>query len=771
MPVLGGNLILAAGVVAATTIAHPGPSDVPALSDDVGEGTLNTASPEVEVKDESMFESSVKIPSSINTGASRGRNRQLQQNTSEEGLEKEVSSQELAPQKETSHEHNEVESTVNDTELENSNVPSSDEVSILDGSFGDAQQVSQEKTPLSRESAEASGVQEVSALLPPSADEGKAYFDNSPKEDLNGGNSAIPLAAADAGGIANIDSINEAVGQGADSGEESVCADNYDNEDTNTVVSVVSEAEYVSLASDSENIQPLNNNPLDDNDLSSIQGRGYLSPVENLESSSNDEGGGSNKVAVMRAEYATKPEDDECKEQQHLDEDGDDDPILDELAFNKNLAKENYEAVSAEYNKALIRQESLQSAKDSSERLLERARDYYTEALSRSEVSRESVELIKKTYNNSLKERDRLEAEVSRLQNWLVDAQTDLNEAEAELESEKAKSHILGHAEVGWVDWSKVAKRDWEKIVEARLFFLINEYRANSGLAKLAMEDLFNDQALQWAREQADFIKLTHDTLETGEISDGRYIAYWTENLAYTGKRTDPVVVADNLFAQWKESEAHNANMLSSRSTHIGLGVYLNPHNSLVFAVSRTFMTTESGNEYAYFELTEYGTNTPLLNTEYVKGKQEPQMGYPILSPLNRHAVCKEKLPILPEALLLADNDKEIEAAEHIVRELQSEAKKAMSDIIEVKKELAYSEDLLADSAIRLARAKVDLDSSDSELSHALIELEMANKRLSVVVTEFEESQELSRSLQNALHQAKTELEEAEALFKEFSEA
>ena len=135
MPVLGSNLVLAAGVAATTAIAgSPCASDAPTLNNDLAASALNPASHETEIKDESMLESSVGIQTPINTGASRGRNRQLQKNTPEEELEKEVSSQEPVSQKETTHKNNEVGSTVNDAEGA-SNTPSCDEVNILEDSL------------------------------------------------------------------------------------------------------------------------------------------------------------------------------------------------------------------------------------------------------------------------------------------------------------------------------------------------------------------------------------------------------------------------------------------------------------------------------------------------------------------------------------------------------------------------------------------------------------------------------------------------------------
>ncbi len=104
-----------------------------------------------------------------------------------------------------------------------------------------------------------------------------------------------------------------------------------------------------------------------------------------------------------------------------------------------------------------------------------------------------------------------------------------------------------------------------------------NDYRELNGVDRLVHDPRMSAVAQAWAeRMSADYAStrdfdaaFRHNPLMTLQVPAG-----WEsvgENIALNGGHLDPYAY---LLTQWRNSPGHNANMLNSRWTHIGIGTY-----------------------------------------------------------------------------------------------------------------------------------------------------------------------------------------------------
>ncbi len=126
------------------------------------------------------------------------------------------------------------------------------------------------------------------------------------------------------------------------------------------------------------------------------------------------------------------------------------------------------------------------------------------------------------------------------------------------------------HAATAAGDCTTDASMDAE---EKAFLVLINNYRAQNNLAPLALSYTLT-KAAQWkSTDMANNSYFAHDDLSrswTQRISDCGY-GYNTwlgENIAAG------YVTAQDVFTAWKNSPGHNANMLGTNYTTIGIGRY-----------------------------------------------------------------------------------------------------------------------------------------------------------------------------------------------------
>ena len=104
-----------------------------------------------------------------------------------------------------------------------------------------------------------------------------------------------------------------------------------------------------------------------------------------------------------------------------------------------------------------------------------------------------------------------------------------------------------------------------------------NDYRELNGVDRLVHDPRMSAVAQAWAeRMSADYastrdfdVAFRHNPLMSYQVPAG-----WEsvgENIALNGGHLDPYAY---LLTQWRNSPGHNANMLNSRWTHIGIGTF-----------------------------------------------------------------------------------------------------------------------------------------------------------------------------------------------------
>ncbi|MEX1253202.1 MAG: CAP domain-containing protein [Dehalococcoidia bacterium] len=112
---------------------------------------------------------------------------------------------------------------------------------------------------------------------------------------------------------------------------------------------------------------------------------------------------------------------------------------------------------------------------------------------------------------------------------------------------------------------------------EALFLVLINQHRANNGRQPLQLSDKLNKAAAWKSKHMADNNYFAHNDTPINRTWDQRirdcgynFNTYLGENIAAGNSG------AQATFNQWLDSPGHNANMLSSNFTAIGIGRYFN---------------------------------------------------------------------------------------------------------------------------------------------------------------------------------------------------
>ena len=164
----------------------------------------------------------------------------------------------------------------------------------------------------------------------------------------------------------------------------------------------------------------------------------------------------------------------------------------------------------------------------------------------------------------------------------LADAEQAVSDAEARVSAaERAVSDAEADASrAGTVDWRLSDEGNQARVVERLLVQKVNAYRADAGLPALVASRTLDGEAQSWSAHMAGERDFNHDPSMSARLRagvDGAQLSGVGENIAYairgdaaTGKT--PEQIADSLFAQWKDSPAHNHNMLGAY-TVTGVGV------------------------------------------------------------------------------------------------------------------------------------------------------------------------------------------------------
>lgn len=203
------------------------------------------------------------------------------------------------------------------------------------------------------------------------------------------------------------------------------------------------------------------------------------------------------------------------------------------------------------------------SASDAAARLADAQRDY---------------EDAKAAYDAAVNSR----ADVASARAALADAERAVSDAEARVSAaERAVADAEAEAsQSGTVDWRTMDEGTQARVVERLLVQKVNAYRADAGLPALVASRTLDGEAQSWSAHMAGERDFNHDPSMSARLRagvDGAQLSGVGENIAYairgdaaTGKT--PEQIADSLFAQWKDSPAHNRNMLGAY-TVTGVGV------------------------------------------------------------------------------------------------------------------------------------------------------------------------------------------------------
>lgn len=203
------------------------------------------------------------------------------------------------------------------------------------------------------------------------------------------------------------------------------------------------------------------------------------------------------------------------------------------------------------------------SASDAAARLADAQRDY---------------EDAKAAYDAAVNSR----ADVASARAALADAERAVSDAEARVSAaERAVADAEAEAsQAGTVDWRTMDEGTQARVVERLLVQKVNAYRADAGLPALVASRTLDGEAQSWSAHMAGARDFNHDPSMSARLRagvDGAQLSGVGENIAYairgdaaTGKT--PEQIADSLFAQWKDSPAHNRNMLGAY-TVTGVGV------------------------------------------------------------------------------------------------------------------------------------------------------------------------------------------------------
>ena len=115
--------------------------------------------------------------------------------------------------------------------------------------------------------------------------------------------------------------------------------------------------------------------------------------------------------------------------------------------------------------------------------------------------------------------------------------------------------------------------------VEQAIFNKVNEERAKAGVSPLSYNSTMEKYARIKSQDMGDNNYFSHTDLNGNYITtqmknDGVTYSAWGENIAYIGGVTDPNVLANQFMNNWMNSQGHRENILSTKFSSIGVGVY-----------------------------------------------------------------------------------------------------------------------------------------------------------------------------------------------------
>ena len=115
--------------------------------------------------------------------------------------------------------------------------------------------------------------------------------------------------------------------------------------------------------------------------------------------------------------------------------------------------------------------------------------------------------------------------------------------------------------------------------VEQAIFNKVNEERTKAGVAPLTYNTTMEKYARIKSQDMGDNNYFSHTDLNGNNITakmkaDGVTYKAWGENIAYIAGVTDPTALANQFMTNWMNSQGHKENILSTKFSSIGVGVY-----------------------------------------------------------------------------------------------------------------------------------------------------------------------------------------------------
>ena len=115
--------------------------------------------------------------------------------------------------------------------------------------------------------------------------------------------------------------------------------------------------------------------------------------------------------------------------------------------------------------------------------------------------------------------------------------------------------------------------------VEQAIFNKVNEERTKAGVAPLTYNTTMEKYARIKSQDMGDNNYFSHTDLNGNNITtkmkaDGVTYNAWGENIAYISGVTDPTALANQFMTNWMNSQGHKENILSTKFSSRGVGVY-----------------------------------------------------------------------------------------------------------------------------------------------------------------------------------------------------
>lgn len=115
--------------------------------------------------------------------------------------------------------------------------------------------------------------------------------------------------------------------------------------------------------------------------------------------------------------------------------------------------------------------------------------------------------------------------------------------------------------------------------VEQAIFNKVNEERTKAGVAPLTYNTTMEKYARIKSQDMGYNNYFSHTDLSGNYITtkmkaDGVTYNAWGENIAYISGVTDPTALANQFMTNWMNSQGHKENILSTKFSSIGVGVY-----------------------------------------------------------------------------------------------------------------------------------------------------------------------------------------------------